>query len=102
MIDNETWKLYLGGMRKKQSAVRLGDALDARILALLPSMATPGHDATISDVIRGAVEKGLPALEKAYGVKPPADMSDPMKPALSVSPAGHRGGKVAHAKGEGK
>lgn len=78
VIDNETGKVYLPPMRKKQSAVRLGDALDARILALLGPMTTPVHEATISDVIRGAVESGLPALEKAYGIAA-ANMSDPMR-----------------------
>ena len=75
-------------MADKQTATRLPDAILERIAALALVMTTPGHKGTQAQVIREALCAGLPIVEKAYGVKAPADMSDPMKPAQSKKGGG--------------
>jgi predicted DNA-binding protein len=52
-----------------QFALRLEDDLLQKLDALIPRLSTPWHQATRSDVIRAAIEVGLPVL---------ADMADRM------------------------
>jgi len=87
-------------MRTKQSAVRLSEPLRERLEALIPALSIPGHEATQSDVLREVIIAGLPVVEKAYGTKPPANMSDPMRTAQNVETTGRRGGNGKSGGGE--
>jgi hypothetical protein len=54
---------------KIHTAVRVDDALRARIDALRPHYSTAWRDATVSDVLRVAIARGLEILER--GGAPP-------------------------------
>jgi len=106
MVDIETWRAYLPTMpkqlRTKQSAVRFEPDIRERLDVLMYAMSTPARPATQSDVLRTVVYAGLPTVEASLGVKPPADMSDPMgAPRMEhIERVGHRGSK--RRKGAGK
>lgn len=46
-----------------QFAIRIDDDMLARVDALVPKLKTPWHEATRTDVLRAAIEQGLPILE---------------------------------------
>lgn len=63
----------------KQSAVRFGPDLQARLAALRVAMSMPGRDATQSDVLRVVVYAGLPSVEEAHGIAAPVDVAEPAR-----------------------
>jgi hypothetical protein len=51
-------------MKTRQVSVRLGAELVRRAQALLPALAIPGRPATITDVYRAIIMRGLEDIEK--------------------------------------
>lgn len=61
-------------------ALRLEDAMMARVDALIPHLGSKHQKASRSAVLRALCEFAVPLFEAEHGVKREADMSDPMKP----------------------